>query len=272
MTEATNSGGNSQAGSGQSSSNSTGQSNSSTTNNAAQGGASSQSQQQQNQAPARPSWAVDSQWADSGLVLDKVGEELNGLRAFRAEQDVRKNSLPKAEADYQVKLPASFQAPEGVKFEFDMNDPAIAQARKIALARGVDQETFSDMLGVYASNKIAEATNAAKAREANLAQLGAAGPQRVEAVATWLQARAGDEGKAVADFIRKFPSAPIVKTMESLIRQFSSQGGADFSQSHRTQQEDQGKIPGYDKMNFTQKRIAQMQQSGRLNGSGGAGR
>jgi hypothetical protein len=171
---------------------------------------------------------------------------------------VRKNTLPKSEAEYAVKLPGNFQLPQGVTFEFDQNSPELAQARKIALARGMDQETFSDMLGVYAANRISEQQKNAQVREANLAQLGAAGPQRVDAVATWLTAKAGDDGKAVAAFIRQYPSAPIVKAMENLIKQFSSQGGADFSQSHRAEEETGGKIPGYENMNFVQRRVHQM--------------
>src|SRR5262249_22956539 len=88
-----------------------------------------------------------------------------------------------------------------------------------------------------------------------------AGPQRVEAVATWLQARAGADGKVMANFLRQYPSAPIVKTMESLMRAFSSQGGADFSQSHRAGAEDNsGRIENYERMGFVQRRVAKMAQ------------
>jgi hypothetical protein len=49
-----------------------------------------------------------------------------------------------------------------------------------------------------------------------------------------------------------------VKTFEGLMQQFSSQGGADFSQSGRSQQEAQpGKIAGFENMSFTQRRAAQ---------------
>jgi hypothetical protein len=44
-----------------------------------------------------------------------------------------------------------------------------------------------------------EAIQQSRLRDVNMKQLGAGGPQRVEAVATWLQARAGTEGKATAD-------------------------------------------------------------------------
>jgi hypothetical protein len=218
---------------------------------------------------------LDSEWdAADGRVNDKFGERVNRLTAFEAEQLVRKNTLPKSDAEYQVKLPGNFQLPAGVNFQFDQNSPELAQARKVAHARGMDQETFSDMLGVYAASKIAEQTNAAKAREANLAALGAAGSQRVESVAAWITAKAGDHGKAVGDFIRAYPAAPIVQAMESLIKQFSSQGGADFSQSHRDQAEEAGKIPGYENMSFVQRRIAQMTLAAqrRPNGPAGGGR
>ena len=264
MTEqATNSGGNSQAASGQSSSSSNGQSGSQT-QSGAQGAASQNNQQQtqqQTSAPQRPAFALDSQWdaASNSLKLDAVGEELNGHSRLQAEYDVHKNTLPKAEADYQARNSPDFKLPDGVKFEFDANSPELANARKLALKNGFSQEAFSSLLDLYASTKVSEAANAAKAREANLAQLGAAGPQRVDAVATWLTARAGDDGKAVANFIRQYPSAPIVKAMESLIKQFSSQGGADYSGQHReTADAEAGKIPGYDKMSFAQIRARQM--------------
>ncbi|HET8921352.1 MAG TPA: hypothetical protein VFN27_16955, partial [Xanthobacteraceae bacterium] len=78
-------------------------------------------------------------------------------------------------------------------------------------------------------------------------------------VATWLTARAGEEGKGLATFIKSYPSAPIVKAMENLIRQFSNQGGTTFSQQHRESADaEAGKIAGYENMSFAQRRAAQM--------------
>jgi hypothetical protein len=179
--------------------------------------------------------------------------------------------LPSSPDAYEIKLPDGFQAPEGVRFEFDKNDPALKAARELAAKRGIDQATFSEMLGVYASTKMGEAIRNAQLKDVNMRQLGTAGPQRVEAVATWLQARAGADGKTMANFLRQFPSAPIVKTMENLMRAFSNQGGVDFSQSHRAAQEDPGKIPGYDGMSFAQKRAAQMAQQMQRPGYRGGG-
>jgi hypothetical protein len=49
--------------------------------------------------------------------------------------------------------------------------------------------------------------------------------------------------------------------MENLMRQFSNQGGVDFSQSHRENAPETGKIPGYENMNFVQRRVTQMQMN-----------
>jgi hypothetical protein len=232
------------------------------------------------QAPAEAAQqAPRQQQAPAAEQKIRVGDaeytaaDLQTAIAERAVAQSRKATLPATPNDFQVKLPDGFELPAGVKFEFDAKSPELAQARKIAHARGMDQETFSDMLGAYAASKIGEAQRNAQLRDINMQQLGTAGPQRVEAVATFLQARAGNEGRQTADFLRQFPSAPIVKTMENLMKAFSSQGGADFSQSHRAQEEEAGTIPGYSSMSFVAKRAWQMQQMlSRPGGYRGGGR
>lgn len=269
---------NSQGASGQSSSSSSGQSSQQTQQSGAQSGASGQSQQnqqsqssgQQQQAPQRPSYVLDSEW-DSGsntVRQDVFGQRVSDLMARDAEAAIRKNSLPAAPDKYEVKLPANFQAPQGVTFEFNMNDPAIAEARKIAHARGIDQETFSDMLGVYAATKIGEQTHVATARAAELSKLGSAGPQRIEALSTWLKGRVGSKAEVLVNQLHSFPHAQLVESLEEIARQFSHQGGAQYQNGGRTQEETAGKIPGYENMNFKERRVAQMQRQM----AGGSGR
>jgi hypothetical protein len=223
-----------------------------------------QQQQQQHAPPAEQKIKVGEAEYTAADLLAALGE--------RAEAQSRKATLPSSADGYEIKLPDGFQAPEGVRFEFNKADGALKAARELAYKHGIPQDVFSQMLGVYASTKMGEAIQQAQMRDVNMRQLGVAGPQRVEAVATWLQARAGAEGKATANFLRQFPSAPIVKTMENLMRAFSNQGGMDFSQSHRDQAEDQGKIAGYENMSFVQKRAAQMAQMLNRPGRGGGPR
>jgi hypothetical protein len=178
--------------------------------------------------------------------------------AFKAEQDVRKQSLPPSPDKYEVKLPPSFKAPEGVKFEFDMNDPALKNFREMAHARGMDQETFSDALGIYAANKISEQQRLAPARAAELSKLGSAAENRINSVETWLKARVGNKADLIVSQMRAYPVAAMVETFETLMRDFSNQGGADFTQHGRSEQErPTGKIAGYENMTFAQKRAAQ---------------
>jgi hypothetical protein len=193
--------------------------------------------------------------------------------AFKAEQDVRKQTLPPSPDKYEVKLPADFKAPEGVKFEFDLNDPGLARFQQLAHARGMDQQTFSDALGVYAANKIAEQERLVPARAAELSKLGSAAEARIGAVETWLKARIGTKANLFAAQMRNYPVAAMVEGFEQIMQAFSHQGGADFTQQGRSEQEvPTGKIAGYENMSFTQKRVAQMQQSGVRRGQSGTER
>ena len=179
--------------------------------------------------------------------------------AYRAEQELRKQTLPQSPSGYEIKLPADFKTPEGVRFEFDKNDPGLARFQQLAHARGMDQQTFSDALGVYAANKIAEQQRLAPARAAELSKLGSAAEARIGAVETWLKARIGAKANLIAAQLRNFPVASMVEGFEEIMGQFSRQGGADFDQRGRSEQErPSGKIPGYENMSFTQKRVAQM--------------
>jgi hypothetical protein len=211
-----------------------------------------QQQQQQQSPPGERMIRVGNADIAERAITDAL--------AFQAEQNVRKNTLPKTEAEFVARNSENFQLPEGVKFQFDEKDPLLAQARKLALARGLDQETFSALLDLHVASKVGELQNQARARAINLEQLGAAGPQRIDAIAMWLNARAGKDGAAVASFIKQYPSAPLVRALESVIRQMSSQGGADYSPQGRAEQEDAGKIPGYENMSFVEKRAHQMAQ------------
>jgi hypothetical protein len=266
VTDQTTQGGNSQQASGQSStstnSQSTSQGQQAQKDAAAQQQTDSGQQTQQQQAPQRPEWVPEKYWdpAKNELKATDLRKDYDSLSAFKAEQDIRKNSLPKDAAGYEVKLPAGFKPPEGMTFEFIKDDPGLKQAAEIAHARGLDQEAFSDMLGVYAANKISEATKVATARTAEIAKLGAAGPQRIDSIDTWLKARVGPKADVLIAQLKAYPVASMVETFEEVIRQFSNQGGAGFDQRGRQTQADQGKIPGYENMTFEQRRAAQMNQ------------
>lgn len=220
-------------------------------------------------AVERPAYIPEKFWdAEKREVrADDFTKDYNDLSAFKAEQEIKKSALPKSADEYKVELPKDFKAPEGVKFEWDMNDPLLAHARTLAHQRGIDQDTFSNMLGVYAANKIAEQTQIGAARTAELQKLGATAEQRIGNVETWLKGRVGDKAAPIISQLKAFPHAGMVEAFESIVQQFSSQGGAQFDQRGRINEQNEGKIPGYENMDFKQRRIAQMGQK-----QAGAGR
>ena len=207
-------------------------------------------QQQQQQTPA-----------DEVTIGDvKISpDEFKKVMQFKGEQDARNLTLPTTPEGYELKVPADFKPPGDVKFEFNKDDPTLARARQLALNRKLDQATFSDFLGCYAAERIADATKINTARTAEIAKLGSAAPQRIDAVKTWAHGTLGSElGGALEQML---VTSKHVEAFEKIIDKFSRQGGTPYSQGHREGEPPKGAIPGYANMSFEQKRAAQMAQN-----------
>jgi hypothetical protein len=189
------------------------------------------------------------------------------MSARDAESVARAQAIPVSPDKYEIKLPEGFKPPEGMQFEFRADDPAMLEARKAAHELKLDQNGFSRLLGIYAANKLSDSQAETAARTAELGKLGPTAQQRIEAVETWLNAKVGDKAGVMVATLKAFPVAANVEAFEGLMRAFSSQGGSTVTGSGRDGAEDQGKIPGYENMNFIQRRAAQMTQ--KLAGGGG---
>lgn len=188
---------------------------------------------------------------------EKFAEHMSAQTARLAAEDSRRLALPQTPEAYQIALPADFKAPEGIEFQFDNNDPLLAQARSVM--HDIDQgklsgqDAFSKLLGLYAGSQVSSAAQVKVAREAEVAKLGPTGPARVDAVTTFLKATLGDaEGSQIAS--RMF-TASDVQVMEKLVGKFASQGAAGFSQQHRDVTA-AGKVTPeqYDKMSYSEKK------------------
>lgn len=216
-------------------------------------------------AADRPAYIPEKFWdpAAKSVKADDFTAHFNQLSAFKAEQDVRAAAIPASADKYEVKLPEGFKPPEGMAFEFNADDPALAEARKAALELKLDQAGFSRVLGIYAATKLAEQQQVAAGRTAEMAKLGSAGEARIAAVETWLTAKVGDKASTMIATLKQYPVAANVEALEGIIRAFSAQGGTSFTQSHRETQEDAGKIPGFEKMSFAEQRLAQDQMRAR---------
>jgi hypothetical protein len=217
-----------------------------------------QQQSDQQQPGSQPPAGGDEKikFGDQELTV----AELADLRKFKGEQDSRALTLPPTPEAYELKVPENFALPAGVsKFEFNQADPFLAQARQLAHRDKISQASFSEMLGLYAGERISEMSKINSARNAEIAKLGSLAPSRIDAVKSWAHGVLGSElGGAIEQML---VTAKHVEAFESIINKFSRQGGTPFSQGHREGEPPKGTIPGYANMSFEQKRAAQMAQN-----------
>lgn len=177
----------------------------------------------------------ESHWdQQGGKIKDEkaYSDWVNGNAAAVAAETSRKLSLPQNPDAYKNDLPASFKPPEGLKFEVDAADPLIAQYRTLAHKAGLDQATYSEGLGLIASMRTLEAQQVKTAYDAEVAKLGAAGTQRVDAVIQWINATAGPEAAALGKAMRIAPVADTVIAFENMMKRFQTQGAAPGSAAH----------------------------------------
>lgn len=209
-------------------------------------------------APSRPTEFADARfdnyWDATGnrVKYDALAKDITDLTAFKAEQDAKRLSLPQKPEDYKLDLPKTFKVPDGIKFDgIDANDPRLAEARKFAVAHGLSQEGFSEILAIQAMHQIGEIQQIETARKGEIDKLGANGPARVDAVATWLTARLGSE--AGGALLQRLVLASDLEAMEALVKQFSSQGATSFNGSHRSGGNGQISDEAYEKMSPREK-------------------
>jgi hypothetical protein len=166
------------------------------------------------------------------------------LAAFKASQDVRRATLPASPNDYKAELPADFVVPDGIKYEFNQNDPLLAQARGIMhdidQGRISGQDAFSKLLSLYAGGQVSSQQQIQTARNAEIAKLGATGPARVDALTTFFRAYLGEaDGNAV--MARAFTAADVAR-LEKMVSKITGQGGAPFRGNGREPPQPAGRL------------------------------
>jgi hypothetical protein len=126
--------------------------------------------------------------ADTPPKKIKVGDyelssdDVVGLMQRKAAEDLRKASGPADPAACELKLPENLTLPTGSEFKLDPADPSYETVRAWAHGKQFDQQTFSEMLGLYASHRAREDAMIATARKAEAEKLGVNGPIRVTAI------------------------------------------------------------------------------------------
>jgi hypothetical protein len=180
--------------------------------------------------PAAPASVVDGKLRVGDYELS--GEDIASLMQTKAADDLRKTQIPASPEGYELKLPEAFKVPEGIEFKFNEADPLFADARRWAHGKGLDGQTWSEMLSFYAQTQIREAQAFKAAQAAELGKLGNFGTNRITSLQTWIRSQVGDE--LAGPMMSMIVSEKIVRAFEKLAGQHVTQGAASFSQAHRT--------------------------------------
>lgn len=144
--------------------------------------------------------------------------------AFWAAEQSRKLTLPGKAEDYKLGLPKDFQAPQGIEFQPNENDPILPQARAFALKHGLSQDAFHELVALDAASKIGSQQAIDNAKAAEVQKLGTNGVARKTAVDTWLKAMLGDDlGKEMSTYTF---TAKQVQALETLMARMRSQGAS----------------------------------------------
>lgn len=215
-------------------------------------------------APARPEGLADRWWdaEKNTLKVDPADliardKEYDELKTIHAAAEIKRLSVPKPE-EYKAELPADLQLPEGIAFKVDEANPAFAEFRAWANAKGLGQSEFSEGLGLLAKFMTQNDAALAARAKAEVAKAGPNATQRVDVVGKWVAGEVGDaDAKPI---IATLVTDAHLRFFEKVMTKLASQGAASFSQSHRVPPDDKA-IPGFANMSFEQRRLAQDQRA-----------
>ena len=166
------------------------------------------------------------------------------LAAFEAGDKVRRSTLPPSPNDYKAEFTSDFKVPDGIKYEFNANDPLLHQARTIM--HDIDQgklsgqQAFSKLLELYAGGQVASQQQIQTARNAEVQKLGATGPSRIDALTTFFRSYLGEQ--AGTRRMARIWTAQDVMDAETEVSKITSQGGAGFRGNGRTPPEVPGRL------------------------------
>jgi hypothetical protein len=106
--------------------------------------------------------------------------DISAMMDRQAQDDLRKATRPASPEAYEAKLPADLKLPAGQTYTFDQNDPSLVAARNWAHAKGLSQDDYSQVLGIYASHVVQQEAALAERSRAEVEKAGANAPQRVD--------------------------------------------------------------------------------------------
>jgi hypothetical protein len=187
--------------------------------------------------------------------LELSPQEIRELVTKDAALRSRELTRPQRPEDFKFQVSPNFKPPPGLEFKLNENDPLVGAYRDFAIKHQFTQDQFTDGVDLIAAMKVNEASTFAAAKKAELGKLGATAPARIHQVTAWLAAMAGDKAKAaIKVWSRRRWRKRSRRSSEScrIIRRKARRDAHSDAGS--------GRIEGYDKMSFEQRRHAQDMQ------------
>jgi hypothetical protein len=209
--------------------------------------------------PTRPEWLPESHWDPEGSTIKPTfGEHYNELATFRQAETDRLAKVPKTAAEYKLELSPDLQLPEGVTREdlaIDENNPRLQAFREKLFSRKADPELANELYGLYVQEQAEQVAVINKRIGEEQQKLGGNFGERVAALGTFFEGRVGKD--LAAAVMKGIFTADQVKALEQVAAQFSNQGAARIPAKGAEPNDDPGKIEGWDKMTFEEKRAHQ---------------
>jgi hypothetical protein len=185
------------------------------------------------QPPIGPATVADNSKLRIG-ELELSEADVRGIMERKSLEDSRRAQMPATPGEYSLNLPEDFKG--AGEWVWNLNDPTAAASlgmlKEYAHSVGLDQSSFSKLLGIYAGHAVAEERRFNEAKAAELGKLGTNAPGRVDAVNRWLESQLPSD---LARALRmSMHTAKAVEGYERLMQRFSSQGmGSGFSGAGR---------------------------------------
>jgi hypothetical protein len=168
---------------------------------------------------------------DGDTAFELTPADVAALFEQKAANDLRSQRVP-ADGNYEPTLPEGLNLPNGVTFTVDQNDPAFLDLKGWAHRVGLDQEQFSQALGIYAAAQAKEQARLNEWRAAEAAKLGSTAASRVDSVYSWLRAHAGGDEFA-KPMAQMMVTAKIVEGFEKIMTKFINGSGPSYTTAHK---------------------------------------
>jgi hypothetical protein len=176
----------------------------------------------------RPADLPENFW-DPEAKAPKWGElktTLEEAAALKAEKEAAANKPAPKPEDYKVALSekAVKELFGGEAPELDPEAPIVKALPDWAAKNGVSQEALSELTDLYAGYMAGESKAIDETLKAEIAKLGANGPQRVNAIKTWIDANTTKERADALTFALGRSSSGALEAIEDLIKKASGLG------------------------------------------------